>query len=110
MTSRRLLHIMGKIARQLIKSQYIKDFTEHDAGFVSNTEGAVRFIWQVRDTGTWLYLYTEQEWEERLLERIDYYRQAGISNIYYTYDKQKLHPIFENEVKYLVKKRIEERK
>jgi hypothetical protein len=100
---------MGKIARQLIKSQYITDFTRHDTDSVNLTEGAIRFIWQVRKNGTWLYLYNEQEWESKLIERIDYYRQAGISNIYYLYDRNKLHPIFENEVRYLAQKRIEVR-
>ena len=107
MKTNRLVIIMGKIARQLIKSNYISDFNTHDTSAIEKTEGKIRFIWQVRDTGTWLYLYNKQDWAERLIERIDYYKGAGISNIYYYYNKKKLVPIFESDVRFIAKKHIE---
>lgn len=106
MTTTRLLYIMGKIARQLIKS-YISDFEKHDTGRINETNGRVKFIWQVRDTGTWLYMYNEEDWAERLIERIDYYKDAGISNIYFYYDRNKLKPIFENEARFIAGKHFE---
>ena len=109
MTTGRLLRVMGKIARQLIKSKFISDFIKHDTNTINETEAQVRFIWQVRDTGTWLYLFAEQDWAERLIERIDCYKSMGVSNIYYLYDKKKLVPIFENEVKDIAQKHIERR-
>ncbi len=107
MTTNRLLRIMGKIARRLIKSNFVTDFTIHDANTINRTNGQVQFIWQVRSTGTWLYLYNEQDWAERLLERIDCYKNSGTCNIYYYFDKKKLVPIFENDVLSIAKKHIE---
>lgn len=106
MTTNRLLYIMGKIACQLIKS-HMSDFEGHDTDQINKTNGQVKFIWQVRDAGTWLYMYNEEDWTERLIERIDYYKNAGISNIYYYYDRNKLKPIFENEARYIARKYFE---
>jgi hypothetical protein len=98
---------MGKIARQLIKSNFITDFTTHDANTINRTGGRVKFIWQVRNTGTWLYMYNEQDWAERLLERMNCYKSSGTCNIYYYYDKKKLVPLFENDVLSIAKKHFE---
>jgi hypothetical protein len=101
---------MGRIARQLIKSIYITDFTTHDTNTINTVDGQVRFIWQVRDTGTWLYMYNEQDWAQRLIERIDCYKDMGVSNIYYYYNKKKLVPIFENDAIKIAEEHIKARK
>lgn len=106
MTTNRLLYIMGKVARQLIKS-YITDFEKHDTDRINKTNGQVKFIWQVRNSGTWLYMYNEEDWAERLIERIDIYKSAGDSNIYYYYDRNKLRPIFESEARHIAQKHFE---
>lgn len=107
MTSKRLLHIMGKIAHRLIKSNFITDFTVHDANTIRRTNGQARFIWQVRNTGTWLYLFHEQDWAERLTGRMDCYKSSGTSNIYYYYNKRELVPLFESDALSMAKTHVE---
>ncbi|MDR1459495.1 MAG: hypothetical protein LBI60_04710 [Bacteroidales bacterium] len=107
MKTNRLLVIMGKIARQLITSNFVTDFTIHDTNTIKETGEKVRFIWQIRNTGTWLYMYNEQNWAERLIDRLDYYKSSGTSIIYYYYNKKKLVPIFESEVRDIAQKHIE---
>ena len=102
-----LLKIMGKIAHQLITSNFITDFTKHDTDFIIKSQGAVRFIWQVRDTGTWLYPYNEWDWAKRLIERIDAYKSMGVSNLYYYYNRDKLVPVFESDVRIIAVKHEE---
>jgi|GEM_PF-5278923 len=104
-----LISLMRKIARQLVHKAHQTDFELVDVDNITPTNGEVRFIWQLRHTGTNLYLYTEQGWEERLLENINYFCTKDISNIYYLYNKKKLIPIFKNEVRHLAIQRIRAR-
>ena len=102
-----LLKIMGKIVHQLITSNFITDFTKYDTDFIVKSQGAVRFIWQVRDTGTWLYPYNEPDWAKRLVERMDAYKSMGVSNLYYYYNRDKLVPVFEKDVRIIAAKHEE---
>lgn len=105
----RLSFLMEKIVRQLVCKEYQPHFSKAVLPQLLPTGGNVRFIWQVNNKGSWLYLYTKPDWEQTLLDRITEYRSHDVSNIYYLYDKQKLLPIFENDVRYIARKRIEAR-
>jgi len=105
----RLSFLMQKIVRQLVCKQNQPHFSNNILPLLLPTGGQVRFIWQINSKGTWLYLYNSADWEQTLLERIAEYRAQDVSNIYYLYDKTKLLPIFENDVRHIARKRIEAR-
>lgn len=108
MKPHRLQTLMQRIIKQLLKPQYQNDLIG-DAYRISETQGEIRFIWQIHPEGTWLYTYDQVDWEKELLDRMESYRDKGISSIFYRYDKNKLVPIFESEVRYLARKRLEVR-
>lgn len=105
MKTHRLLIIMARYANMLIKG-FHEDFTVIDTEAIKKRDSQVRFIWQVRDTGTWLYHFDEPGWEQRLLERINYYKG---NNIYFYYNKKKLRLIFESDVRKIAGERIKAR-
>lgn len=105
----RLTILMQKLVRQLVCKENQSHFSNAVLPLLLPTGGNVRFVWQINSKGSWLYLYDMADWEQTLLDRITEYRSHDISNIYYLYDKQKLLPIFENDVRYIAKKRIEVR-
>jgi hypothetical protein len=94
MTVYKLLDKMGEIARNLITSRHITDFTNHDTKSILDSNAKTPFIWQVRDTGTWLYFLNESDWKKRLLDRIESYKFLNHENLYFLYDGEKFCPIF----------------
>lgn len=108
MTTHRLLIIMARYANSLVKN-YITDFTKHDTEAIKNKDAQVRFIWQVYEKGTHLYHFDQQDWEQILIERIDYCKQSGESNIYFYYNRKKLRLIFESEARKIAEERIKTR-
>jgi hypothetical protein len=90
----KLLGVMGEIARSLITSMYITDFTTHDTKAILDSNAKAPFIWQVRDTGTWLYFFSSPDWKKKLSERMEYYIKNNIENLYFIYDGEKFHPAF----------------
>ncbi len=109
MKAHRLNTLMQRIIKQLLKSQFQNDFLILDSYRIRESQGEICFIWQIHPEGTWLYTYDQEDWEKELLDRIESYRERGINSIYYRYDKTKLVPIFESEVRYLARKRLEVR-
>jgi hypothetical protein len=89
-----LLRQMDVIARSLISSQFITDFTEYDAKSIFDGNAKVPFIWQVRDTGTWLYFLNNPDWKKQLPARIEFYEKNRIGNLYYMFDGEKFYPAF----------------
>jgi hypothetical protein len=90
----KLLGMMGEIARSLIKSHLITDFTGYDTKSIMKSNAKVPFIWQVRDTGTYIYFFDNPDWRKRLLERIEDYKYLNHENLYFLYDGEKFHPVF----------------
>ncbi|MBF0648702.1 hypothetical protein IR083_07705 [Dysgonomonas sp. GY75] len=105
----RLSILMQKIVRQLVCKENQSHFSNSILPLLLPTCGQVRFIWQINNQGTWLYLYDTADWEQTLLDRIAEYHAQDVSNIYYLYDRQKLLPVFENDVRHIAQKRIEAR-
>lgn len=63
-----------------------------------DSEAQTPFIWQVRDTGTWLYFFDEADWKKRLSDRIEFYKSASHDNVYYYFDGEEFYPVFEQTV------------
>lgn len=105
----RLLSIMRKIFQQLVNKNFHEEFQKFVYPIIEATKGEVFFIWMLRSNGTSLFLYNTPGWEQELIDSIDEVRQQDISRIYYRYDRKKLVPIFENELRYLARKRLEVR-
>jgi hypothetical protein len=93
-----LLCMMDRIAQKLIASIYISDFTIHDRQQVSENNAQKPFVWQVRNSGTWLYFLDEPDWKKRLLERMDAFKCISKENLYYLFDGKDFYPVFEQTI------------
>jgi hypothetical protein len=94
----RLLGVMDIIAHKLITSIFITDFTTHDRKTIVESKVQRPFIWQVRDSGTWLYFMDEENWKKRLLDRMEIYRNSSNENLYYLFDGKEFYPVFERQI------------
>jgi hypothetical protein len=94
----KLVGMMDFIARKLIASVYITDFTVHDRKSILESNAGRAFIWQVRKSGTWLYFLDEADWKKRLSDRMEVYKSSSNENLYYLFDGQEFYPVFEQKV------------
>jgi hypothetical protein len=94
----RLLGIMDRIAQKLITSIYITDFTIHDRKSILESVTGRPFIWQVRNSGTWLYFLDGSDWKKRLQERMESFKSISKENLYYCFDGKEFYPVFEQTV------------
>jgi hypothetical protein len=93
-----LLGMMDVIANKLITSIYITDFATHDRKSIVENNAERPFIWQVRDSGTWLYFLNEPDWKKRIVGSIEIYKSSSKENIYYLFDGDEFYPVFEQTV------------
>jgi hypothetical protein len=100
----RLLGSMDRIAQKLIPSIYITDFTKHDRKAIVESKAQRAFVWQVRDSGTWLYFMDEDDWKKRLLEKMEIYKTfCSKENLYYLFDGEDFYPVFEQIILEMIK-------
>ncbi|MDR2085788.1 MAG: hypothetical protein LBP72_01300 [Dysgonamonadaceae bacterium] len=100
----RLLGTMDRIAQQLITSIYITDFTIHDRKAILESKAGRAFIWQVRNSGTWLYFTDEADWKLRLSKWIEFYQNASTENLYYHFDGKEFYPVFKKQILEMIHK------
>ena len=99
----KLLGTMDLLAQKLIPSIMITDFTVHDRKAITESNMNRKFIWQVRNSGTYLYFMDEPDWKKRLSERIESYKIMNKENLYYMYDGEDFYPVYKETVLELIK-------
>ena len=94
MNKRTLILLMHKIALKYITSSYITDFLIHDIKAIyEDGEGDAEcsFIWQVRNTGTWLHRFCGDDWESRTLVYLNNYPEN--TQHYFHYNRKRIRRI-----------------
>lgn len=103
MDKNRLIFLLHKIACKYITSSYITDFLIHDIKTIYEKGIESGFIWQVRDTGTWLHRFCGENWQERALTYICHYSE-NFPQHFFLFDGKKIRRITKEKAIEIVEK------
>jgi hypothetical protein len=102
-----LLQQMEWIAKSLITSRYITDFTIHDIRFIRRTNAETPFIWFIYESGTHIYSLNDVQEIRNFKELLDYYENYSKSNFcLYRYDANRLFPVFPKIARILIESEL----